>query len=65
MTERLGLWVPGLAGWAEKDRPSELARNDSASGYVGSRYGSKASIETFTLGSERSPHKVRPSNTTV
>src|SRR6185295_11382371 len=32
---------------------------------AGSRYGSKASIETLTVGSAPGPHNCRPSNTTV
>src|SRR4051794_13001873 len=33
--------------------------------HAGSRYGSNASIETFTVGSASAPHSSRPSNTTV
>src|ERR1700692_2197795 len=34
-------------------------------GHAGSRYGSNASIETLSVGSEFSPHNSRPSNSTV
>src|SRR5580692_6019647 len=41
------------------------AQRGGVGGHAGSRYGSKASIETFSVGSEVAPHNSRPSNSTV
>src|SRR5271168_3372050 len=45
--------------------PAERAERGCFTIHAGSRYGSKASIETLSVGSAFSPHNSRPSNSTV
>src|ERR1700730_2456476 len=52
-----------IAGNA-RDR-ARRAQGGGVGGHAGSRYGSNASIETLSVGSEFSPHNSRPSNSTV
>src|SRR6202166_3004837 len=52
-----------IAGNA-RDR-ARRAQRGGVGGHAGSRYGSNASIETLSVGSEFSPHNSRPSNNTV
>src|SRR6185437_8587027 len=70
--QRKGLRFPGFAKYrfAAVVIAGECAqRMGSAIGnhgpITGSKYGSKASIDTLSVGSVVSPHNSRPSNTTV
>src|SRR5580704_7443135 len=61
---RLAEHRPVVIAWDASDR-LRRAQRCGVGGHAGSRYGSNASIETFSVGSEFSPHNSRPSNSTV
>src|SRR5271170_1621557 len=51
----------GIARNAQRVIPAERAQRGGVTVHAGSRYGSKASIETLSDGSASSPHNSRPS----
>src|SRR5690242_7338127 len=58
-------WAITISWDAKLVIPAERAERFRVSAHAVSKYGSNASIETFSEGSALSPHNSRPSNSTV